>query len=120
MKCRSGPISAFSSFNYELLLGGGKRRLVLFVLVLVLGILASAVPSGASTVGCAGASGGPFDFTSLTAALSAPMALINNTITVSGTCTEFVLVPGAQTYRSSATPVPRWSPQAAILPTSAA
>lgn len=104
MKCRSGPISAFSSFNYELLLGGGKRRLVLFVLVLVLGILASAVPSGASTVGCAGASGGPFDFTSLTAALNAPGALMNNTITLSGICTESAVIFGAQNLNIIGTP----------------
>lgn len=96
MKSRSGSISPLWSFAYELLLGQGKRRLVLFVLALVSGILASAAPSRASTVGCAGASGGPFDFTSVTAALNAPGALVNNTITVSGTCTEFVLVAGAQ------------------------
>jgi hypothetical protein len=91
MKPKSGLILACSFLSDH-----GKRRLVFIVLVLVSGILASAVPSRASTVGCSGASGGPFDFTSLTAALNAPGALVNNTISVSGTCAEPVVVAGAQ------------------------
>jgi hypothetical protein len=88
MKAKGG-LTSVCSFLFD----RGKRRLVL--IVLVSGILASAVPSRASTVGCAGASGA-FDFPTLTLALNAPGALINNTITVSGTCTEPVVVAGAR------------------------
>lgn len=57
--------------------------------------LGAALPARATTVGCAGATGGPFDFTSLGAALSAAPPM-NVTITVSGTCTEAVVVNAAQ------------------------
>lgn len=50
------------------------------------------------TVGCAGASGGPFSYSTLTAALVANPAG-NVEIDVSGTCTEAVIVAGAQNLR---------------------
>jgi hypothetical protein len=55
------------------------------------------------TVGCPGAAGGPFDYSSLTAALSA-FPLTNVTITVSGTCTEAVVINGAQNLQIISTP----------------
>src|SRR5262249_48832464 len=76
-------------------------RLELLLLVLS-AILAFAAPSRASTVGCAGASGGPFDYPTLTAALSAPGALANNVILVSGACTEAVVISGAQNLQIAA------------------
>lgn len=52
-------------------------------------------PAQAVTVGCAGATGGPFDFATLTAALQAnPTG--NVEIDVSGICTEAVVVAGVQ------------------------
>lgn len=64
---------------------------------------AIALPARAATVGCAGATGGPFDFTSLGAALSAAPPM-NVTITVSGTCTEAVVVNAAQNLQIVGTP----------------
>jgi len=52
-------------------------------------------PAQAVTVGCAGATGGPFDFPTLTAAL-ATFPTGNVAINVSGTCTEAVVVAGVQ------------------------
>ncbi len=98
-----GPISMYLSVTSRLFSHQGNRRFVLSMLVLVLGLLGSAVPSRASTVGCAGASGGPFDFPSLTAALSA-QPIPSGTIFVSGTCTEFVLIAGAQGLQIIGTP----------------
>jgi hypothetical protein len=91
----TAPISIFHAFPYQFLVHHGGRRFVL-PLLLVSGLLVSAATTRASTVGCSGASGGPFDFPTLNAALSAPGALTNNAIFVSGTCTEFVLIVGAQ------------------------
>ncbi len=88
------PISTHPSVTHHLLSNRRARYIAMFILVLTCGLLA--VPARASTVGCAGASGGPFDFPTLNAALSAPGALTNNAIFVSGTCTEFVLIAGAQ------------------------
>lgn len=65
--------------------------------------LGAAFPARATTVGCAGATGGPFDFTSLGAALSAAPPM-NVTITVSGTCTEAVVVSAAQNLQIVGTP----------------
>lgn len=50
------------------------------------------------TVGCAGATGGPFNYTTLTAAVQANPAG-NVEIDVSGICTEAVVVAGAQNLR---------------------
>jgi hypothetical protein len=98
-----GPISTYLSVTSRLFLHQGNRRFVLSMLVLVLGLLGSAVPSRASTVGCAGASGGPFDFATLTDALNA-QPIPSGTIFVSGTCTEFVLIAGAQGLQIIGTP----------------
>lgn len=55
------------------------------------------------TVGCAGASGGPFNYSTLTAALVANPAG-NVEIDVSGTCTEAVVVAGVQNLFIVGTP----------------
>jgi hypothetical protein len=55
------------------------------------------------TVGCPGATGGPFNYSSLSAALSA-LPLTNVTITVSGTCTEAVVINAAQNLDIVGTP----------------
>lgn len=81
-------------------LTGGSFR---YAMVSILALLGLAVPARAATVGCAGATGGPFDYSSLGAALSA-LPLTNNTITVSGTCTEAVVVAGAQNLQIIGTP----------------
>ena len=87
-------------------LAAGKDRKVFSrtaIAVLALAALGGAVPAQAVTVGCAGASGGPFDFPTLTAALAAnPTG--NVEIDVSGTCTEAVVVAGAQNLSIVGTP----------------
>lgn len=62
-----------------------------------------AVPAKASTVGCPGAAGGPFDFPSLTAAIAA-VGGGPGVITVSGTCTEAVVIAGVQNLQIIGTP----------------
>jgi len=85
-------------------LSGTRTVLLYLAAVSLVALLGLAAPAGASTVGCAGAPpGGPFDFPSLSAALSAG-PLTNLTITVSGVCTEFVVVDGAQNLRIIGTP----------------
>jgi len=74
-----------------------------FPVVCVLALLGFAAPAKASTVGCAGASGGPFDFTSLTAAIAASPGG-NTLITVSGTCTEAVVIASVQNLGILGTP----------------
>jgi hypothetical protein len=74
--------------------------------MLALFFLGLALPAHAGvsvTVGCAGASGGPFDFASLGAALGA-ITGNGDTITVSGTCTEYVVVNGVRNLRINGTP----------------
>lgn len=97
-----GPISTYFYTPDHLPSHWRSRCFALLMVVLLSSILA--VPGRASTVGCAGASGGPFDFPTLNAALSAPGALTNNAIFVSGTCTEFVLIAGAQNLQITGNP----------------
>jgi hypothetical protein len=71
--------------------------------LLTLFMLPGASRAANVTVGCPGATGGPFDYSSLTAALSA-FPLTNVTITVSGSCTEAVVINGAQNLQIIGTP----------------
>jgi hypothetical protein len=71
--------------------------------VLVLGVIGFAVPASASTVGCPGAVGGPFDFPSLSAAIAAAGSG-PATILVSGTCTEADVITGVQNLSIVGTP----------------
>ena len=71
--------------------------------LLTLFVLPAATRAANVTVGCPGATGGPFNYSSLSAALSA-MPLTNATITVSGSCTEAVLINGAQNLQIIGTP----------------
>jgi hypothetical protein len=69
----------------------------IFKLAKVLFLLAAlgfAAQARATTVGCGGASG-TYDFSTLAAAISGA-SLSNNTITIYGTCTEDVVITGAQ------------------------
>lgn len=101
MKDKS-PISTYLYTPDQLPCHWRSGCFALLMLVLLSSILA--VPGRASTVGCAGASGGPFDFPSLTAAISAAGPTPSGAIFVSGTCTEFVLIAGAQGLQIIGTP----------------
>ena len=74
-------------------------------LSILLGLAAAgfAVPARASTVGCPGAVGGPFDFPSLTAAIAA-VGSGPGFLLVSGTCTEAVVIAGVQGLTIVGTP----------------
>lgn len=79
----------------------GAPRWVRFTLSL--GLLAFACEARATTVGCNGAPSGTYDFPTLTAAVSgAPLS--SNTITVYGTCTEDVVISGAQNLTIAGAP----------------
>jgi hypothetical protein len=63
--------------------------------IVALAVLIFACEAHAATVGCNGAPAGTYDFSTLTAAVNgAPLS--NNTITIYGTCTEDVVINGAQ------------------------
>lgn len=96
-------ISIFVPAIQQLRAGLTRRVLLYLAAVSLAALLGLAAPARASTVGCAGAAGGPFDFTSLGAALSAG-PLTNLTITVSGVCTEAVVIGGAQNLQIIGTP----------------
>lgn len=58
-------------------------------------LFAIGMPAKATTVGCSGAPSGTYDFATLTSAIAAA-PLSNNSITIYGTCTETVVITGAQ------------------------
>jgi len=74
-----------------------------FQMVLVILFLGLGAQANATTVGCNGAPAGTYDFPTLTAAITgAPLS--NNSITIYGTCTEAVVITGAQNLTIAGAP----------------
>ncbi len=71
--------------------------------ILAVVVFGFANPALAATVGCNGAPSGSYDFTTLSAAISGA-SLTNNTITIYGTCTDDVLISGAQNLTIAGAP----------------
>jgi hypothetical protein len=74
-----------------------------FQLLLAVLFVGFSARANATTVGCSGAPSGTYDFPTLTAAIAgAPLS--NNSITLYGTCTEAVVITGAQNLTISGAP----------------
>jgi hypothetical protein len=82
------------------------RSATVCVLFATLWGLPSQVAASNVTVGCPGSPGGPYDYSSLASALTTLRGISpgDHTVTVSGTCTEFVNVYGMKGLRIVGTP----------------
>lgn len=79
---------------------------VYVLLASVVFLCLSGVQANNVTVGCAGAGGGPFDYASISGALSALHAISfrDHDVTISGTCSEYVNVYDFENLRLTGTP----------------